>query len=518
MNRRTFLKRLGYSGGMLVSPLFWLAGCSSEKKKEKTRPRLVLTYATCSVATSHLSPYNGRIGYTPNLGQFGAESAVFTKHQTEAGLSSIAYASIVSGCQADRHGVFENLHQIDDSINLITASFVENGYEVYFWDGHPMASMQMGYARGVPPENRIPSLLSADDSRFGGILERLYSDKQYRAFILTTGTVVHNPYCAHYEDPRNFDPDTLPSEFEVVATTHEEFQEYVSIYFREQLHFKLQYNFRETVRELGLNREEEATFTRVIEYLYKCGVHRSDKLFGDIINKLHLSNLLDESLIVFTSDHGETMNRDNTFFKFCHGHQLTPEVLTVPCIVRAPSLGVKPAKHSFVSRSIDVFPTIAGLCSLHIPEKQEPAGIDLSSSITRQVPPPNLSAYSHTGLVPEIVIKDPGYRTTLLYKLFPRRDPELSWVSVRIGDMVFKLAKSGPDPEEIGPLVFDLAKDPEERVNLFEGTERGHQKIFNELRQYKENLISACRRRYSDMAPGMQEDERLEKLKSLGYI
>ena len=380
-----------------------------------------------------------------------------------------------------------------------------------------MASFQLGYARGVKQKNQFATLLSADDGLFLDILKRLSSDKDYRAFVLTTGTVTHNPYAISCRKKMR-DPDTLPFEFKAAGITRDKFNQYASLYLRKRWGFRLKYDFQNTVREEGLSQDELPGFARTIEYLYKCGIHRLDELYGKVIDKLSEYKLLDESLVVFTADHGETMCRDNTFFKFCHGYQLTPEVLSVPLIVRAPSLGVKAGKHSFVSRSIDLFPTMAGLCGLSMPKDKKPDGIDLLPVMTGQAMPPTLPAFSHTGLVPDAVANNLNYKDSLLCKLFPQRDPNMIWVSVRIGDMVYKLAKSSFGREEIGPLVFDLHNDPEERHNLFDPGESRHQKVMERLRKYKGNLVASCRLRYSDLETDVPEDERREKLKALGYI
>src|SRR5262245_58401633 len=69
-------------------------------------PRLLILYATCSLNRDFLSPYNPNVTYTPALQSFAERGQVFTKHQTEEGQSGIAYASLFSGSQAPRHGVY----------------------------------------------------------------------------------------------------------------------------------------------------------------------------------------------------------------------------------------------------------------------------------------------------------------------------------------------------------------------------------------------------------------------------
>jgi len=92
------------------------------------------------------------------------------------------------------------------------------------------------------------------------------------------------------------------------------------------------------------------------------------------------------------------------------------------------------------------------------------------------------------------------------------------WVSVRIGNMVFKWAKFDPGREDFAPFAFDLVNDPEERKNLFDHKDKHHQEVMDKLKAYKRALVSTCYQKYSTRGPGIPEDERIRRLRSLGYI
>ena len=52
------------------------------------------------MSASYLSPYNREVDFTPQLARFSKGSIVFKRHQTEAGHSGTAYASLFSGVDA----------------------------------------------------------------------------------------------------------------------------------------------------------------------------------------------------------------------------------------------------------------------------------------------------------------------------------------------------------------------------------------------------------------------------------
>ena len=78
---------------------------------------------------------------------------------------------------------------------------------------------------------------------------------------------------------------------------------------------------------------------------------------------LEAKGLLDESLVVFVSDHGEELlDHDSAL----HGYTLYEEQLRIPLMIRHPEL---PARRvSRLSRQVDVLPTVLELLGFPIPE------------------------------------------------------------------------------------------------------------------------------------------------------
>ena len=97
--------------------------------------------------------------YTPHLESFANSATVFTKHRTEAGLSGIAYASILTGTQAPEHGVYAHPTRLRNSVYDITEAFAANGYDVFFWNDQRMGAADLNYGQGVPPENIFPLIV-----------------------------------------------------------------------------------------------------------------------------------------------------------------------------------------------------------------------------------------------------------------------------------------------------------------------------------------------------------------------
>ncbi len=101
--------------------------------------------------------------------------------------------------------------------------------------------------------------------------------------------------------------------------------------------------------------------------LYDKQIAQIDDEFGNLIHRLNKSGILENSYLIFTSDHGELFERGFVG----HGFQLMYEpVLNIPLIIHAPGQVKREDVYALTS-NIDVLPTI-----LSIAGKESPSDID----------------------------------------------------------------------------------------------------------------------------------------------
>ena len=88
---------------------------------------------------------------------------------------------------------------------------------------------------------------------------------------------------------------------------------------------------------------------------YRNAVHYMDGLIGNLLRRMRASGLLENTIVVVTSDHGEEFNdsRDNTWM---HGGNFTQYQTRVPLIIYAP--GRAGRRVSTVTSEVDIAPTI----------------------------------------------------------------------------------------------------------------------------------------------------------------
>lgn len=488
------------------------AGC----RRQPPAPRLVLLYAPCTVNRDSLSPYAPGVLYTPHLAAFARESVVFARHQSETDQSGPAYASILSGAQVDRHGVYRHPARLDDRLQLLAETFAANGYETHFWSGHPMASAQLNYGQGVRPENvheRRPGVadlyaLTANDADFAAILGRLRRDRSLRVFVQVAFTITHGPYTP--VDPRAVADFRREYPAEWPAIDDAEAARLARLYTADYLRW--QWDYPEVARERGLTPDGRRRLAAVVGAYYKVSVRLLDHCFGRLVDSVRDAGLLDESLIAFTADHGETLDRESALFKWTHGAEITPESIEVPLIVRLPGRAPRSGRYEGVTRSIDLHPTLAGLAGLRAPRAASLVdGVDLSAALAGRAPVPRLSALSHGTLMgPELLAQ---FRGWLVARYHPSTAPDHMWVAVREGDRYTRLRRLedgawGFDQFDLAhrPLAAPLPLDPQ-------GEQRA---VARELEGYKAFLLA----RYAEggAAPTPPEAEARERLRALGYI
>ena len=96
---------------------------------------------------------------------------------------------------------------------------------------------------------------------------------------------------------------------------------------------------------------------------YYASVAYMDAQVGKVLNALDAAGLRDETIVIFTSDHGYHLGEHDFWAKV----SLHEESVQVPLIVRVP--GKPPAVCEGFAELLDLFPTISSLCDLEVPER-----------------------------------------------------------------------------------------------------------------------------------------------------
>ena len=101
---------------------------------------------------------------------------------------------------------------------------------------------------------------------------------------------------------------------------------------------------------------------RLLQRLYRGEVKRLDTRIGDLLDRLDRRMPMDDTYIVFASDHGEAFGEHDIFF---HGGKLHQELIHVPLIVSGPEID-REVVNVPVS-NLDIMPTLLELADADVP-------------------------------------------------------------------------------------------------------------------------------------------------------
>lgn len=107
---------------------------------------------------------------------------------------------------------------------------------------------------------------------------------------------------------------------------------------------------------------------------------RVDTLIGDVMTALKQSRFYENTIVIFTSDHGDLLSSHGNMHQ--KWYTAYDEVTHVPMIISNPTMFRRPKVVDSLTSHIDVLPTLLGLAGL----KSEPIRQQLAASFTEAVP------------------------------------------------------------------------------------------------------------------------------------
>jgi arylsulfatase A-like enzyme len=197
---------------------------------------------------------------------------------------------------------------------------------------------------------------------------------------------------------------------------------------------------------------EAATHTAALRSLYRGEVRHIDAVLGALLDGLSERGLLDASVVVLTSDHGEVMDRPQE--RWDHGHSLVEEAVRVPLFVRLPLAQHAGSRVRSLSSHVDLLPTLASLFGLALVVPTD--GLDQTGALRG-----HQAAPQHKVVFAEAT------------KPWSRRPDVDVWLNEPRRKMARTPdAKAVYDPADGSLMHVDLAADPGEQAPSAQGSER----------------------------------------------
>lgn len=357
-----------------------------EKSRKEDRPNLVFVFADQWRAQDTGFSGNPQVR-TPFLDRLARHSVSFINAVSGCPVCSPYRASLLTGQYCHTHGIFYNDKPLSADAPSIAKTFASAGYDTGYigkWhlNGHPPGIPYQESRNAPVPEKRRQGFVfwkarecthdynqsyyfdeldrkgtwegydSIAQTRMAQLFIRDHSRKESRPFLLfLSWGPPHDPY------------DTAPEEFRKLYSNLE------AIRLRPNV----------PVASASLARKALAGYYAHIAALDRC--------LGELQQTLRESGMEDNTILVFTSDHGDMLYSQGQTMK----QKPWDESIRVPFLLRFPAkLGNRRRVLNTPINTPDIMPTLLGLCGLPIPSSAE--GYDYSSILRGGPEPDNQTA------------------------------------------------------------------------------------------------------------------------------
>lgn len=299
------------------------------------RPNVII-YLVDALRSDRLGAYGCSRGLTPRLDAMAKQGVVFTDMTAQSSWTKAAVASIFTGIWPRAHGVNGPDDRLPEHLPTIAERLQDAGYRTGAVVANAYVGRPFGFARGFDHFEYLEygkGRSEAVGDRVESWLTTLPNDDS-PFFLYVHAIDPHAPYAPPERFRERFAPDVEDSTVGRV----------------------------EIVRGIVLgNVEPTPGLGRDLRALYDAEVAANDASFGRLLDLLEADGRLEDTLVIFTSDHGEAFGEHGSW---THGLDLYNEVLSVPLVVRLPGGADAERRVTAPVQHIDLLPTILKGCGI----------------------------------------------------------------------------------------------------------------------------------------------------------
>lgn len=335
----------GIAGALLLSSTL---GCAGEARAPKARRIILVSCDT--LRADRLGTYGYGRGLTPHLDAFAEECVVYDNAFALAPMTGPALAALFTGRTPDELGVSEGNHMLlAAEVRTLAEAFARAGIETaavvsnFVLARPPAALGDVGLAQGF--DHYDDRLVTRERNR--DRLERLAPDTTAAAVEWLSGVAARDEVFlwVHYIDPHG--PYTPPPAV-AAPLAHDPPADARTLPAGEDHSGRGQLPLYQL---LGDERRPA-----VYADLYDAEIRYFDEALGALFADLRARGLYEDSLIVFTADHGEMLGEHD--YWFCHGETLHRPLVQVPLLIRFPGAGPAGSRVDAVVSHLDVWGTL----------------------------------------------------------------------------------------------------------------------------------------------------------------
>lgn len=442
-----------------------------------------------SVRQDHLSVYGYPRQTTPNIDRLAAEGALFENAYSASCWTIPSHASLFTGLYPSQHGVDLDCGDFAPGQETLASYLKTAGYRTACISCNSfVAGKGSGLARGFDLAVDVDGGYvegSGTPARAARFAQKRWRMLTWRDRGAERATRLAKEWTAQQQGPFFL------------------FMNYMDCHLPYRLKRPQRYHFIPPVERRRVGRipldpfavmagalELTAREVAGIRALYDGCLYYLDQQVGRLVDHLRALGILDETIFLVTSDHGESFGEHDLFD---HQYGLYEHLLRVPLVARFPHKSLCGERIAGPIQLVDLFPALARVIGGASP--LDPAGYAVFKAPARGMV---LAEY----LVPNL---------NAIRRRFPAASVERFASPLRsISAGGYKLICAQDGRREL----YRLAGDPHELTNLAE-TEREKAAQLEEILFAELGPWTACRQSGGGL---LVEDELKERLEAMGYL
>ena len=395
--------------------------------------RNVVLVVADALRADYLSLYSAEaLAGTPALEAFASDAVVFEESFAQAPWTKPTFASMFTGLYPSEHRAIGKASSLSEDAVPIAEILLEAGYYTQGFPNNPNIAPGYGFGRGFVEYRSLGRKRPFLGTRTVQRLSLYDVLRKTRSRMLLPRIDVYGHY--HPAPEVNATAEAWLENEAPEDTPFFLFLHYMDPhdpYMKEDT-FPQGYS----MLNLGLTPDPEK-YGEAMRSAYNVEIERMDRFFGMLMEDLKERGLYDDSLIVFTADHGEEFYDHGGFW---HGMTHYDEMLRVPLMMKLPGNQEGGERTAAYASQVDLAPTILEV--LGIESTAVMSGTPLVDAAGRVL---------NSG--PRFVFAESNFVGARIESL--RQDET-------------KIIRSQPGPQRPLPALelFDLREDPAEQANL----------------------------------------------------
>jgi len=416
------MKKINYILYLFLALILFTSSCNEKKvieKNNKNQPNILILFS--DQHSKNVTGYEGHSDViTPNLDKLASESFVFDRAYCTTGICAPARSSLMTGIYPRTLGILSNSEDTNVMKEVVSLPSIlkAQGYKTYaFGKRHTKSSIDEGwdvkkshlcnesednyvtwienqgfgkeFAKDWAAEFGKPSTCSHEKGKISTAdlgtrvseLPEGYTMEAYTAMNTIEMIKEHKdsdqPFLCWATFYRPHQPYTPLKKYMEMYNVSD-----WGIGTKNQGSIKKPTSFYEPTEKLppflqsqrnGGNKvwnmdkafENEQLWRNYIGAYYAL-VTELDFYIGEIINSLEKSGMKDETIIIYSSDHGDFVGNHGMVEKAAMGHNVYEDILNIPLIIHYPGQSKGSKKYELVSQ-VDILPTILEMAGVEMP-------------------------------------------------------------------------------------------------------------------------------------------------------